>query len=388
MKFETQSLLSAVSVCNKATKRNQVLTVCENIAVNKAGETTTVMATDLHTTVVVDYKSNTKGDYQFLISPLLQKAMTGKKEMNITMPDQITMSVVFDDNDKLETQCDKYGDFPDIQIKMDWIVLEVTKEFISNLKPLIAFATTDEMRPEMTGVSVIGDKKKKQVVLCGSDGHILKKVVLDKQKVLRDFKLIIQKDTIKILSELKLSYPGSLAIGESEIMFDVHDASKILDIKIIQRHLTKSVDKKHVFIEYPDFNKVIPTDQQSGFVVNRKKFIEKLKSILVWTNQTTNQIFIHTGNASITAVNHDNYSNYSKSFELLKQRGVNVRFAINCKFLIKVLSEATGDEVEITYSTKEDALQDVGHTVTKPITIEEKNEFGRVTLLIMPVIIY
>lgn len=365
MKFEVSKLKKAMEICLPAIKKNPVLAITENFYIENNNGFMHVVATDLENLISCSYQSESNENFATLLNPVVLKAFAGKQTVDITQEERIAL-LTFDDGAILKLATDDVNDFPAItpESTKDDINFQYNKEFDGDLfaamNGLIKLATTDEMRPAMTGVNILSKEKHLQFV--ASDGHVLK-VVKFPFKSKKEFSFVVTKGFVKILSHFK---------KVESIHF--HKEKAHVNLKFVYSDIDVRIRSRVINQAYPDFSAVIPKDQPKKFAVNRIEFLKRLKEILPFTNRTTNQIHVDVAGQVITTEDLDFHTSYECKVDFERNENMqHEKSAFNCKMLIMLL-ESTNDEfVTIGYST-----------VTKPFTIEGKNEL----LLIMPVVIY
>ena len=57
--------------------------------------------------------------------------------------------------------------------------------------------------------------------------------------------------------------------------------------------------------KFPDFNAVIPTNNQNKMIVNREELISALRRLSIFANKTTNQIVLNIQDKSLTITAQD-----------------------------------------------------------------------------------
>lgn len=130
---------------------------------------------------------------------------------------------------------------------------------------------------------------------------------------------------------------------------------------------------------YPDYENVIPQDNNNQMVINRLDFLSSLKRIAIYANKTTHQVRlkINGGQLNISAEDLD-YSNEAKEKLPCEHEGADIEIGFNARFLIEMLNNMNSDEVVMKLSAPNRA----GLIVPK-----DKNDSEEILMLVMPVML-
>lgn len=369
MKFSADQLSRALAICQKVAPKNGVLAITELVHLKKTGTELVLEATDLEVSVFVKYKPGGKKNFEALIDPVVLKALKGKTDVNIELTKDEEIEYTFNDESKLKQQHYSVGDYPDLNVEEIDYAFSHNENIFDIIKRVSAFTTTDELRPAMTGVNIIGKMEEQTVTFVASDGHKLIRYTLPTAGVHKDFSVVITK-----------SFANKLAAFKNINAVTFSTSGLYVEIEFFVDELEVCFRNRIINQTYPDFNAVIPVDQPRAFAVNKKEFINKLMEVDVWTNKTTHQIVVDLKEKTISTKDLDFRTDYSVKFN--PQTEWEDRMVFNCRFLLELLKVTDQDELIFQYN-----VSDKPHVlgkVTKPVTINNENEL----LLIMPIIEY
>ena len=126
---------------------------------------------------------------------------------------------------------------------------------------------------------------------------------------------------------------------------------------------------------YPDFQAVIPTNNENEVIVNRIDLLNSLKRVSIFSNKTTNAlVFAVEGNALSVSCFDLDFSNDAKESLDCKHNGEDIEIGFNAKYLIEILNKLQGEEVIFSIGSDKN-----------PALI--KGSEDNVTMLVMPIMI-
>jgi len=155
------------------------------------------------------------------------------------------------------------------------------------------------------------------------------------------------------------------------------------DIKISFAHSYVSFDLENASInatlidaKYPDYEKVIPADNQNKLVVNRNEFMTALRTISVLANKITQQIKINLESKSITMVSQDMDRGEGEETISGDFSGSPMEIGFNSAYLLDILRNIDTDEVVFKFGSSTNAA------LAFP---SEQSENENILMLVMPI---
>ncbi len=369
MKFSTSSsdLLKQLQVVAGAIGSNPVLPILEDFLFTIDGNTLTIAATDLETSIItsIEIQADANG----------KVAIPGKilLETLKALPDQPITIVVDDETFAIEitSAYGKYklagengADFPQIPEPDSVDFVNVPSSVLANSIAKTLFATSnDELRPAMSGVFFQVDFNK--ITCVATDAHKLVKHVYNKANSEVSTSFIIPKKALQLLK-------GVLPNG-GDVKLSFNKANAFFNFDDVQL-VCRLIDAR-----YPDYNAVIPTENPNVVTVNKSDFQNSLKRIAIYANKTTNQVILNINPGSLTVSAQDlDFSNEATEQLVCAYDGDTLSIGFNAKFLVEMLSAMDTDEVKIELSTP---------TKAGIIIPSDDNEEIDILMLIMPVML-
>ena len=227
------------------------------------------------------------------------------------------------------------------------------------------FATSnDELRPAMTGVFVKLDETNTTFV--ATDSHRL--IRYRRVDVAADMShsMIIPR---KALTLLKTTLPQELT--NVNVEFNASNAFfNFNQVKMICR----LIDER-----FPDYENVIPLDNNNTVVVKKNELLSSLKRIAIYANKTTHQVRLKiTGSELMISAEDLDFSNEANERLSCEHDGEDLEIGFNAKFLVEMLGNIDSDDITLRLSAPNKA---------GIITPNEKDEEEDILMLVMPVML-
>lgn len=227
------------------------------------------------------------------------------------------------------------------------------------------FATSnDELRPAMTGVFLKLDETNTTFV--ATDGHRL--VRYRRVDVAADVtnSMIIPR---KALNLLKATLPAENTNVSLE--FNVSNAYFRFDNV---RMICRLIDER-----FPDYDNVIPVDNNNVMTIDRLEFLSSMKRIAIYANKTTHQVRLKiTGSELMISAEDLDFSNEANERLSCEHDGQDIEIGFNAQFLIQMLSNLESKKV----SFRLQAANKAGILVPS-----EKDDNEDLLMLVMPVML-
>ena len=337
----TSELLNKLQIINGVIGTNTVLPILEDILFDIDKNALTLFATDLETSMSTQMEIECKESGKFAI-PAKILIDTLKKLPNQPLTFQINDSTkavkIISDNGEYKLSGENGDDFPKMPIPEN---ITGTKAKTSSLLKAIGstlFATgNDELRAPMTGVLFQMDPDCSTFI--ATDAHRLVRYKRNEIKTSEATAFIVPK---KALNLLKNSLPNddtnvNLNYNNSNAFFDYGDTKLICRL----------IDGK-----YPDYNAVIPKNNNNILVVNKSELLGSLNRVAIYSNKTTNLIRLRITGSEINISAEDiDFANEAQERLGCQYNGEDMEIGFNAKFLIEMLLNIGSDEVSIELSS-------------------------------------
>ena len=337
----TSELLNKLQIINGVIGTNTVLPILEDILFDIDKNALTLFATDLETSMSTQMEIECKESGKFAI-PAKILIDTLKKLPNQPLTFQINDSTkaikIISDNGEYKLSGENGDDFPKMPIPEN---ITGTKAKSSSLLKAIGstlFATgNDELRAPMTGVLFQMDPDCSTFI--ATDAHRLVRYKRNEIKTSEATAFIVPK---KALNLLRNSLPNddtnvNLNYNNSNAFFDYGDTKLICRL----------IDGK-----YPDYNAVIPKNNNNILVVNKSELLGSLNRVAIYSNKTTNLIRLRITGSEINISAEDiDFANEAQERLGCQYNGEDMEIGFNAKFLIEMLLNIGSDEVSIELSS-------------------------------------
>ncbi len=370
MKFIVSSayLLKQLSAISGVITTNPVVPILENFLFEITDGNLTVTASDLQTSMITELQVEAKEDGSIAIpAKILLDTLRNLPEQPVTFSiDSNTYSIeINSDNGRYKLAGENATDFPKIPTVSDGYAVNMSTDILARAINNTIFATSnDELRPAMTGVYL--KLEDTNATFVATDSHRL--IRYRRVDVASDMShnMIIPR---KALTLLKATLPSEAT--NVNIEFNISNAFfNFNQVKMICR----LVDER-----FPDYENVIPLDNNNMVVIKNEEFLSSLKRIAIYANKTTHQVRLKiTGSELMVSAEDLDFSNEANERLACEHDGEDLEIGFNAKFLVEMLSNINSDEITLRLSAPNKA---------GIITPNEKDDEEDILMLIMPVML-
>ncbi|MGK7388761.1 MAG: DNA polymerase III subunit beta [Candidatus Cyclobacteriaceae bacterium M2_1C_046] len=370
MKFivSSSALLKQLSGINGVITTNPVVPILENFLFEIENSKLTVTASDLQTSMITEIEVESKESGSIAVpAKILLETLRNLPEqpVNFTIDEETYSIEISSDNGRYKLAGENATDFPKVPSVSDDFSVTLSTEILSSAINNTIFATSnDELRPAMTGVYM--NLTDTNTTFVATDGHRL--VRYRRVDVASDNgnAIIIPR---KALNLLKATLPSDNT--DVSIEFNVSNAFfKFNNIRMICR----LIDER-----FPDYENVIPSDNNNIMTIDRQEFLSSLKRIAIYANKTTHQVRLKlTGSELQISAEDLDFSNEANERLSCEHDGEDLEIGFNARFLIEMLNNIDGKKVEMDFSEPNRAGL---------ILPAEKEDNEDVLMLVMPVML-
>ncbi len=370
MKFivSSSSLLRHLSAINGVVTTNPVVPILENFLFEIKDSKLTVTASDLQTSMMTEIEVEAKEDGNIAVpAKILIETLKNLPEQPVTFSiDKETYSIeISSDNGRYKLAGENATDFPRIPGVTNPSSVEMSTDVLSNAIANTIFATSnDELRPAMTGVYV--NLSDTNTTFVATDGHRLiryRRVDIASPEAAT---IIIPRKALNLLKSTLPTdnVPVTVEFNSSNAYF------KFNNIKMICR----LIDER-----FPDYENVIPLDNNNDMTINRAEFLGSLRRIAIYANKTTHQVRLKlTGSELQISAEDLDFSNEANERLSCEHEGEDIEIGFNAKFLVEMLNNITAKEVTLKFSAPNRA------GLILPSDMSENED---ILMLVMPVML-
>ncbi|MCP4723888.1 MAG: DNA polymerase III subunit beta [bacterium] len=190
--------------------------------------------------------------------------------------------------------------------------------------------STDELRAALMGI--LFQVKENECRAVSTDGHRLSRIIdqsFTSAEELND--VIIPTKALNLLSKgLEEEGEGKISLAENHIVFELENV--IISATLIEGR-------------YPDYEKVIPHNNEKVLRVNREQVISALRTVSVLANKITQQVRLKIASNNLTISSQD--MDRGEGFESLEAEysGENIEIGFNSNYLIEILKHIDTENV-------------------------------------------
>ena len=217
----------------------------------------------------------------------------------------------------------------------------------------------DDLKPVLQGV--LFNIENNTLTAVATDGHRLVKTSININSNANKKVVVPHKFLSALLDNLNNNDNVELQLSDSHIMV------QLSNINIISRIITE---------QYPDFESVIPYENNKIVQINTKDMIDAVKRVSIFSNKTSKQITLSftDGEANISTEDPDSVTSAKESIQCDYNDG-DVTIGFNAQFLLDVLKNQRGTESTIKLE----------NSLTAAIFISDQIDNEDKTTLLMPI---
>jgi DNA polymerase-3 subunit beta len=368
MKFtaSTQDLQKALNKLGGVIPAKSTLPILENILFDLLNNTLTLTATDMDISLTMSI--TVQGEEDGKIAVPAKRLMDtvralDEKSSPVFAADTTTNKIV------ITTENGQYGltgeaakEFPAVPPFKATDEIQLPVGVLRKIISRTAFAvSTDELRPAMMGVLV--QSKGSDLRAVATDGHRLVKVI-HKLNVPGGFKkdIIIPAKALNVVARSAETGDISIALNDTHIKFGFESTSLV----------SRLVDET-----YPNYESVIPADNDRAMKVDRNALIASIRRVSLYSSATTHQVRFDIGKASIAISAQDlDFGGEAKESIACDFKGDKLEIGFNSNYVLDMLTHLDAEKVTFKFSSP---------TRAGIIAPDGGSENEDITMLVMPV---
>jgi DNA polymerase-3 subunit beta len=370
MKFivSTSTLLKQLQAVNGASSSSTVLPILENFLFEILDGVLTISATDLQTsmTTSLPVESKEAGKVAIPAKILLETLKTLPDQPIAFSIDNTTFAIEISAGDgKYKLSGENGDDFPKIPTVESGSSVNLPASVLSEAINKTLFAVSgDELRPAMTGVFC--QLSPQNITFVSTDAHKLVRYRRMDAKSESPASFILPK---KALNLLKSSLPSD----DVNVAVEYNNTSAFFRFGNINL-ICRLIDER-----YPDYEAVIPKNNTNILTIDRSSFLNSLRRVVIFANKTTHQVRLKISGSELNISSEDiDFANEAHERLSCQYEGEDLEIGFNARFLIEMLGNLSGEEVNLEMSTPNRA------GLLVPQTNNEKED---VLMLVMPVML-
>ncbi|MBC8400923.1 MAG: DNA polymerase III subunit beta [Candidatus Marinimicrobia bacterium] len=311
--------------------RKSALPILEQICIRDGY----IIATDLETTVRMRIDAGINYTIPLTLLKTILKVRPKKLEVEVFEENKVVITY---DTRRITFESLDTDEFPALPSGRFRAVGQWPKEVIRKLYEQLSFASTDELKPALTGVYL---HQNKVLTSCATDGHVLRWIKNVDQgtlsKLKNNFTGIIPRKSLQILSRIVKGNVNAAA-SKTHLRLKLNKDTEVF---------TRLIDGK-----YPDYKSVIPSEFSGSARLDRTALQALITDALPFVNRETKLgAFTVNGDLAVSVEDEERNIQWDSVLPINTQSGKNITIGLNLAYLEKILKCLSTDEVLWQYGS-------------------------------------
>jgi len=372
MKFIVSSsqLLKSLQAIGGVLNSNNTLPILDDFLFQLIDNSLMVTASDLETTMTVTVPLSEAKDQGAITIPakILLDTLKTFSDIPLTFTiEETTQAIEISAGEgKYKLSGHSAEDFPKPPEMENATVLDIPAQVLANAINKTLFAAgNDELRPVMTGVFC--QLSPEDVVFVATDAHKLVRYRRTDTHSEEAVSFILPK---KPLNQVK----NQLFHLDENVRLEYNPTNASFTFG--NMHLIcRLIDGR-----YPNYEAVIPKDNPNKLTVERGPFLNSIKRIALFANQSTHQLRLKiSGKELVLSAEDMDFANEAKERLTCTYEGEDIEIGFNSKFLIEMVNNIETDEIQLEMSEPNRA------GILTPVSSDNPEE--DILMLVMPVML-
>ncbi len=342
MKFVVSSavLLKQLNAISGVIAPNPIVPILENFLFEIDNDTLTITASDLQTSMITELPVDSKEKGSIAVpAKILVETLKNLPEQPVAFSvDEETYTIeLSSDNGRYKLAGENATDFPKVPVVAKNYSVDISSDVLNRaISNTIFAASTDELRPAMTGVYVkFADTN---TTFVSTDGHRLVRyrrvdVVSD-----ADTSIIIPRKALELLKK-------SLPSDNTNVKLEFNPSNAFFNFNQVKM-ICRLIDER-----FPDYDNAIPAENPNILTIDRLEFLTSLKRIDIYSNKTTNQVRLKLAGSELQISAEDlDFSNEANERLACEYEGEDMEIGFNAKFIIQMLNNIDTRNVSVHMS--------------------------------------
>lgn len=341
--IEKNVIFKSLSHLQSIVEKKNTLPILSNILIEAKENSLVLSATDMDISLTEKINCNIVEEGSITVSAhtlydIIRK-LTDLSEIEIISNDGKIISLR-SGKSKFSLGCLPKEDFPIIEIGDLEIELNIDSHKFLKLLDKTRFAiSTEETRYFLNGIYFHKriDGQKNYLSVVATDGHRLAKIDLDVENDSQKFSgVIVPKKTVNELYKLLLDYDGQIKINlnSNKIVFFIGDS--ILISKLIDGN-------------FPDYNRVIPTDNNNLLQINRNDFSLAVDRVSTITTEKSPVIKLKLLNNLMNMTSVNTESGTATEDIITQYSGKEIEIGFNSKYILEMINHLEDSEIILNF---------------------------------------
>jgi DNA polymerase-3 subunit beta len=363
-------LLKSLQSISGVLNSSNTLPILDDFLFELKDESLIITASDLETTVTVNVQLTRAEEPGAITIPakiLLEILKTFPDvPLQFTIDTEVQTIEISTGEGKYKLAGHNADEYPRTPVLEDMVALKVPASVIATAISKTLFATgNDEFRQVMTGVYC--QLSTEDMIFVATDAHKLVRYRRLDHKAENSTSFILPK---KPLNQLK----NLLAHMEEEVAIEYNATNASFSFGNIHL-ICRLIDGR-----YPNYEAVIPKVNPNKLTIERTPFLNSLKRVAIFANQSTHQIRLKiSGQELVLSAEDIDFANEAKERLTCNYEGEDMEIGFNSKFLVEMVGNLDTDEIKLEMSEPNRA------GILLPVNNENQSE--EILMLVMPVML-
>jgi len=339
IKINRETLLKPLTNVTSIVERRHTLPILSNLLLEAKNSNIQLTATDLEMQISLSIESKFNGD--------LSTTISAKKLLDIcrSLPESIDIDMVSSDSritvkagkSRFNLQTLPAADYPVMtKVAGSGISIKISQLEFKKLLRQVEFAMAQQdIRYYLNGLLLEVNEKKLNLV--GTDGHRLSFTSTTLNQTYEKADVILPRKTvvelIKLLDDSEEEINIELSAGQVNFSFG--------DIKLI----SKVIDGK-----FPDYHRVIPTEHQNTFNVNRVAVLTAMQRASILSNEKYRGIRMVLSNNNLKLISTNTEQEEAEEELEIEYKKEAMDIGFNVTYLIDVLNNTQQENVNFSFA--------------------------------------
>lgn len=333
------ALLKPLQAATGIVERKHTLPILSNVLLESKNGQVHILATDLEIQIHTQGAENDKGNFRITTNAKklqdILRALPESANVQLDLAEhKLTLKA---GKSRFNLQTLPADDFPTMNIaEATDTTFSLSQEMLKNMISQVQYSmAAQDIRYYLNGLLM--QVEGNELRLVATDGHRLAFIYTtidanfaQKQNVILPRKTVLE--LTKLLNQPKENI--TIELLENQVRFQCNDTVLV----------SKVIDGK-----FPDYNRVIPLDNDKIFVINRSTLLGALERSAILANEKFRgvRLQLSAGNLKVSCSNNEQ-EEASEELEIAYQ-GAELEVGFNIQFLMDVLRSTNSDDIQIAF---------------------------------------
>lgn len=330
----TKDFSKVLSVSSRFVANRANLPILGNIILKAEKTKLQIKATDLEVSLCATLGAKVEEDGEIALpSKTFTEIISNLGSENVLLDSNQEIVTVSGEGFTSKVNALNTSDYPKLTTELSESALHVqTRVFVPALNKVLFSTSTDEARPQLTGVLFLF--RKNEMILVATDGFRLSQKKCNVETSLEDQQIIIPRRVLSEIPRLATSAEVLLELKpeEKEVVFGL--PNMVMGSRLIEG-------------EFPNYERIMPKATKVTVNVSKEELTRavKLASIFARDNANTIQLSIQESELVVSA--ESNRSGQEQLSIPAKVEGEQMNLSFNYRYIEELLAVIGGESVEI-----------------------------------------